>query len=54
MKSKKIVSAFVTLAALYLSGCLPETHKIPKTNDDIKIVSGFLGKEQFFIPYAYF
>lgn len=54
LRSKRIVSAVVTLVAFNLSGCLPETHKIPKTKDDIKIVSGFLGQEQLFVPYAYF
>jgi hypothetical protein len=37
-----------------LMGCLPEADKIPQKKEDIKIVSGNLGKEQFFIPKAYF
>ncbi len=37
-----------------LMGCLPEADNIPKTKEDIKIISGNLGKEKFFIPKAYF
>ncbi len=50
MKKFVLLLAFLPL----LVGCLPEADKIPKTKEDIKIVSGDLGKEQFFIPKVYF
>ncbi len=50
-----MVKYFALLVVLpLLAGCLPEGGKIPKTKEDIKIISGYLGKEQFFIPKEYF
>lgn len=37
-----------------LPACLPDANGIPKTKEEIQIISGNLGREQFFIPYGYF
>lgn len=50
------MSKFLVILAslLLLLACLPEGNGIPKTKEEIKIISGNLGKDQFFIPKAYF
>lgn len=50
-----MIKYLLLFAALpLLGGCLPDGSNIPKTKEEIKIISGNLGKEQFFIPKGYF